>query len=160
IDPSSDGTLTPVTEIKPGTLDLNATPVTDTVDASITGINMGTATGTTEDASTGDDAAPDTATVTEGGAFTVNLHVSSDDTDGSEHLIRVLIEGVPDGVTVTGASLMGAGSWLLVYDGTNAQSIGADGLDVPVEFFVGQGTSNSMSTITMTVQAQDRGNSA
>ncbi|MCI2810159.1 beta strand repeat-containing protein [Eoetvoesiella caeni] len=160
IDPSSDGTLTPVTEIKPGTLDLNATPVTDTVDASITGINMGTATGTTVDANAGDDAAPDTATVTQGGALTVNLHVNSTDTDGSEHLIRVLIEGVPDGVTVTGASQMGAGSWLLVYDGSAAQAIGASGVDVPVEFVVGQGASNGLSNITMTVQAQDRGDTA
>ena len=159
-DPSSDGTLAGVTEIKQGALDLTATPVTDAVDASITGITMGSATGTTEDANPGDDAAPDTATVTAGGSFTVDLHVDSADTDGSEHLIRVLIEGVPDGVTVTGASLIGGGSWLLVYDGPAAQSIGASGIDVPVEFNVGQGATNGMSDITMTVQAQDRGDTA
>lgn len=72
----------------------------------------------------------------------------------------MLIEGVPDGVTVTGASQIGGGSWLLVYDGPAAQAIGASGINVPVEFIVGQGASNGASTITMTVQAQDRGDTA
>ena len=160
VEPSSDGTLPAVTEIKSGTLALDATPVTDAVDASITGIAMGTATGTTADEVSNDDAVPDTATVTHSGSFTVDLHVASADADGSEHLIRVLIEGVPDGVTVTGASQVGTGSWLLVYDGNAAKSIGSGGVDVPVEFIVGKGASNGTSAITMTVQAQDRGNSA
>ncbi|MDG5685276.1 hypothetical protein, partial [Acinetobacter baumannii] len=85
-------------------------------------IAMVTATGTAVDAVPGDDAVPDTATVTQSGSVTVNLHVASDDSDSSEHLVRVLIEGVPDGVTVTGASQVGAGSWLLVYEGVSAKS--------------------------------------
>jgi len=160
IDPSSDGSLPAVTEIKSGSLALTATPVTDPVDASITDIVMTTATGTTADDVTNDDAAPDTATVTGSGTVTVNLHVDSADTDGSEHLIRVLIDGVPDGVTVTGASQVGAGSWLLVYDGGSALAIGAAGLDVPVEFVVGKGAGDGAATITMTVQAQDEGQAA
>ena len=158
IDPSSDGSLTAGTEIKAGTLTLTATPVTDDVDASITAITMTGATGTVADNTSGDDATPDTATVTGSGAVTVQLHVDSADTDGSEHMVRVLIEGVPNGVTVTGASQVGSGTWLLVYDGSGARSIGSGGIDVPVEFVVGSGASNGMSGITMTVQAQDRGN--
>ena len=151
-DPSSDGTLAAVTEIRGGTLALDATPVTDAVDASITVIAMDTATGTAP--------TPDTATVTASGSVTVGFHVGSADTDGTEHLIRIVITGVPDGVTVSGASQLGSGSWLLVYDGWEAQSIDASGVDVPVEFIVGRGASNGSSTITMTAQAQDRGNLA
>ena len=160
VDPSSDGTLAAVTEVKSGTLALDATPVTDAVDASITGIAMGTATGSTADTVSGDDASPDTATVSQSGSVTVYLHVDSADTDGSEHLLRVLIEGVPDGVTVTGASQVSAGTWLLIYDGADAKSIGVTGIDLPVEFIVGKGASNSSSQITMTVQAKDEGQSA
>jgi len=157
-DPSNDGTLPATTEIQSGSIALDITPVTDPVDASITAITA--ATGTTADNIAGDDAAPDTATVTASGTVTVNLHVDSADTDGSEHLIRVLIEGVPDGVTVTGAAQVGAGSWLLVYDGGDAKAIGAGGIDVPVEFIVGRGVGDGTSTIAMTVQARDEGQSA
>ena len=160
IDPSSDGSLPEADEIKNGTLTLTATPVTDAVDASITAIAMTTATGTTADATAGDDAVPDTATVTGSGTVTVNLHVDSFDSDGSEHLIRVLIDGVPDGVTVSGASQVGSGSWLLVYEGGDALSIGAGGIDVPVAFIIGNGAGNGTSAITMTVLAQDEGQSA
>ena len=148
IDPSSDDTLTAVRETKDGSLALSITPVTDDVHASIAGI-------TTAGSVTGD-----TATVTASGAVTVNLHVDSDDTDGSEHLVRVLIDGVPDGVTVTGASQVGANSWLLVYDGAGAKAIGAGGINVPVEFVIGKGAADGTSGITMTVMAQDEGQSA
>ncbi|MFK4823135.1 beta strand repeat-containing protein, partial [Ochrobactrum quorumnocens] len=160
IDPSTDGTLAQVTELKNGTLTIDALPVTDPVDASITAITMTSATGTTSDDVASDDAEPDTATVTTSGTVTVNLHVNSADTDGSEHLVRVVIDGVPDGVTVNGASQIGAGSWLLIYDGADARSIGTGGIDLPVEFVVGKGVSNSTSGITMTVLAQDEGQNA
>ena len=160
VDPSNDGTLASVTEIQSGSLALTITPVTDAVDASITAITMTTATGTTADDIAGDDAAPDTATITASGTVTVNLHVDSADTDGSEHLVRIVIENVPDGVTVTGAAHVGTGSWLLVYDGGDAQAIGTGGIDVPVEFIIGKGAGNGTSAITMTVQAQDEGQSA
>jgi len=159
-DPSSDGTLPATTEIQSGSLALSITPVTDPTHASITAIDMTTATGTTADNLAGDNAAPDTATVTGSGTLTVNLHVDSADTDGSEHLIRVLIDNVPDGVTVIGAAQVGAGSWLLVYDGADAQSIGSAGVDVPVEFVIGKGAGDGTSDITMTVQSQDEGQMA
>ncbi|MBO1907986.1 tandem-95 repeat protein [Microvirga sp. 3-52] len=159
-DTPSDGTLASETAIKPGTLALAATPVTDLVQASITGITMTSATGTAANDIQDDDAEPDTATVTGSGTVTVNLHVNSADTDGSEHLIRVLIDGVPDGVTVNGASHIGAGSWVLVYDGSAAISIGSRGINVPVEFVLGVGAGDGTSAITMTVQAQDGSQSA
>ncbi|MGI9377454.1 MAG: tandem-95 repeat protein, partial [Tsuneonella suprasediminis] len=159
IDPSNDATLAPVTETKPGSLTLSASPVTDPIDASITGINLTTATGSTADNVAGDDALPDTATVTGRGAVVVNMHVDSADIDGSEHLVRILIDGVPDGVTVSGASQIGAGSWLLVYEAGDAISIGSGGIDVPVEFVVGIGAGDGAANITMTALAQDQGQS-
>ncbi len=157
VDPSTDGTLPSVTATRSGTVTIAATPVTDMVDASITAIGMTTATGTVTDAHAGDDATPDTVVVTGSGALTVYLHVDSADVDGSERLIRVLIDNVPDGVTVTGASQVAIGTWLLVYDGAGALSIGAGGIGVPVEYVVGYGLGASTSAITMTVLAQDRG---
>lgn len=64
---------------------------------------------------------------------------------------------MPDGVTVTGASQVAIGTWLLVYDGAGALSIGSGGIGVPVEYVVGYGLGASTSAITMTVLAQDRG---
>ncbi|MEN5144550.1 VCBS domain-containing protein [Brevundimonas diminuta] len=159
VDPSSDGSLPAVTEIKPGALALSATPVTDPVDVSINDITMTSAAGSVADNNAGDDAAPDTATVTAEGALTVRMHVDSQDSDGSEHLVRILITGVPDGVTVTGASQIGADSWLLIYEAGDARSIGGGGIDVPVEFIVGIGAGNGLSTISMTAQVQDQGQS-
>ncbi|HET6537282.1 MAG TPA: Ig-like domain-containing protein [Sphingopyxis sp.] len=159
IDPSSDGSLDPVTKIEDGKLSITATPVTDEIDASINNVTFSNgAVGSTADEVAGDDASPDRVLVTHSGLVTVNLHVDSADTDGSEHLVRVVIEGVPDGVTVVGASEMGGGKWLLIYEGADAKSIGSGGIDVPVEFIVGQGAGNKVSNITMTVQGQDRGN--
>jgi VCBS repeat-containing protein len=159
IDPSGD--TTPATsEILLGSVALTAMPITDAVDATITAITVNAGVGSTADIVPGGDAVPDTATMNSSGALTVRLHVDSADSDGSEHLIRVLIGGVPDGVTVTGAAQLGGGQWLLVYDGAAAKSIGAGGIDLPVEFVVGKGTANGGSNITMTVLAQDEGQSA
>ena len=120
---------------------------------------MATATGSADDSVSGDDAAPDTVTVTASGSMTVNMHVESADADGSEHLVRVLINGVPEGVTVSGASQIGVGSWMLIYDAADARAIGAGGIGVPVEFIVGAGAGDGLSNITMTVLAQDQGQS-
>ncbi|MEZ5742539.1 MAG: VCBS domain-containing protein, partial [Sphingomonadaceae bacterium] len=159
IDPSSDGTLLEQASVNPATMNFVATPVTDAVDASITAITLTSATGTTSNATpSGDDADPDTASITGSGSLAVNMHVDSADVDGSEHLVRILISGVPEGVTVTGADQLGTGSWLLVYEAGAALSLGSGGVDVPVEFVVGTGSSSGTSVITMTALAQDRGN--
>ncbi|MAW91609.1 MAG: hypothetical protein CL574_11065 [Altererythrobacter sp.] len=157
IDPSSDSSLGPVSDIKPGSLALTATPVTDTVDASIDNISLTSATGTVSENVANDDASPDTAEITQAGTVRVNMHVESFDTDGSEHLVRILITGVPEAVFVTGASQISPDTWLLVYDAGNARAIGSGGIDVPIDFIVGAGASDGLSSITMTALVQDQG---
>jgi hypothetical protein len=160
IDPATAGSVAAGSTVLSETLTLTATPVTDTINASISAIELTGATGITADADVGDDANPDTVTLTSGGTFSVNLHVDSADSDGSEHLVRILISGVPDGVTVTDAAQLGSGTWLLVYEANDAQALNAGGVDVPVEFVVGAGAANGASPITMTPLAQDRGDQA
>ncbi|WP_416400957.1 Ig-like domain-containing protein [Alicycliphilus denitrificans] len=149
--------------VRSGTFDIAATAVTDPVDLHIIAIS-GTNSTVTGNGHTGDDADPDTATVTQPGTVvTANLHVDSADTDGSEHVIRVLIDGVPAGVTVVNGAQTDANTWVLVYDGAGAKTIGTAGLDLPVEFIVGSnaGTGSPIDhPITMTVQAQDNGDQA
>ncbi|MBS0426685.1 MAG: VCBS domain-containing protein, partial [Proteobacteria bacterium] len=145
-----------------GTFTLTATPVTDPVSLSITGISGAQS---TADNHSGDDASPDTAIVNAvGTTVTVNLNVASVDSDGSEHVIRVLIEGVPEGVTVVGGAQTGAGGWVLVFDGAGALPINAaGGIDVPVQFIVGADAATADPAeypITMTVQSQDRGDAS
>ncbi|WP_367066640.1 tandem-95 repeat protein [Oryzisolibacter sp. LB2S] len=131
---------------KTGSFTIGATAVTDAVDLSIANID-GTPT--------------DTTTVTSAGStVTVNLQVDSVDKDGSEHVIRVLIEGVPEGVTVVDGAQTGTNTWVLVYEGSAAKAIGASGVGLPVQFIVAQdaGTGSLvMHDITMTVLAQDNG---
>ena len=160
-DPSTDGTLTPTVVVNTGVLAMSATAVTDAVDAMIDSIAFGGgATGSVVDVVLGDDATPDTVSITHSGTVTVNMHVTSADVDGTEHVIRILIEGVPDGVGVKDASQVGPNTWVLIMDGVDAKSIGASGVDVPVEFVVGRGTANGVSNISMTVQGKDHGDSS
>ncbi|MBP6018350.1 MAG: cadherin-like domain-containing protein [Burkholderiaceae bacterium] len=142
-----------------GHFDLVANPVTDAPDVSITNMIGTKGTTTSADGVTGDDASPDTVTLTAADTVTVTLNVHSPDQDGSEHLVRIVIDGVPDGVTVTGGEFIGGGQWLLVYDGTQAKPIGAGDLQLQVEFVVGdQAGAIDGQGITLTVQVQDRGN--
>ncbi len=148
-------------QLKEGVFTLSASPVTDPVEVSITDITGTDVVATEEHAD--DDASPDTVEVNSIGELTVKLHVSSPDHDGSEHVIRVLIEGVPTGVSVNGAEMLQVGQWLLVYEGADAQSITAGGIDIPVTFTVGQDAyahNNLEHHITMTVQSRDRGDRA
>ncbi|HEY4547687.1 MAG TPA: Ig-like domain-containing protein [Pedomonas sp.] len=152
------------------TFELTANPVTDQVDVSIIDIRGSAGTTLVSDAHTGDDAALDTASLTAGDRVTVTLNIAtvSDagsaagtaDADGSETVIRVIIEGVPDGVSVEGAEYNGGGTWLLIYDGTDALPINSTGgINLPVVFDVGGYAADLNSVpITMEVQTQDRGN--
>jgi hypothetical protein len=95
---------------------------------------------------------------------TVTLNIASDDVDGSESVIRVLIENVPNGVTVLGAQVVGADSWLLVYPGGGVGSLpinDAGGIELDVQFDVSEQLGGLPSTaINMTVQVQDRADTA
>lgn len=149
------------TVVKEGQLKLTASAVTDAVELSVTGISGISNTTSSSDQHANDDATPDTATLTATDTVTVNLNVASIDHDGSEHVVRILIENVPGGVTVQGVNLhqKGAGTWVLVYQANNAPSINAQGgIDVPVTFKI---SSNAVGLtdhpIKITVQTQDLG---
>ncbi|MDH1365191.1 DUF5801 domain-containing protein [Acinetobacter johnsonii] len=148
------------TVVKEGQLNLTASAVTDAVELSVTGIS-GTSNTTSSDQHANDDATPDTATLTATDTVTVNLNVASIDHDGSEHVVRILIEKVPEGVTVQGANVqqVGAGTWVLVYQANNAPSINAQGgIDVPVTFKIGSDAGGLTNhSIKITVQTQDLG---
>ncbi|RKG31655.1 hypothetical protein D7V21_13335, partial [Acinetobacter guerrae] len=149
------------TVVKDGRLDLTASAVTDAVELSITGMSGISNTTSLSDQHANDDATPDTATLTTTDSVTVNLNVASIDHDGSEHVVRILIENVPEGVTVQGANVqqIGAGTWVLVYQVNNAPSINAQGgIDVPVTFKIGSDAGGLTDyPIKITVQTQDLG---
>ncbi|MCG6651856.1 hypothetical protein GHT87_15670, partial [Acinetobacter baumannii] len=148
------------TVVKEGRLKLTASAVTDAVELSVTGI-FGTSNTTSSEQHANDDATPDTATLTATDTVTVNLNVASIDHDGSEHVVRILIENVPEGVTVQGANVqqIGAGTWVLVNQANNAPSINAQGgIDVPVTFKIGSDADGLTDhPIKITVQTQDLG---
>ncbi len=147
------------TVVKDGELKLTASAVTDAVELSVTGISGISNTTSSSDQHANDDATPDTATLTATDTVTVNLNVASIDHDGSEHVVRILIENVPEGVTVQGANVqqIGAGTWVLVYQANNAPSINAQGgIDVPVTFKIGSDAGGLTNhPIKITVQTQD-----
>ena len=149
------------TVVKEGQLKLTASAVTDAVKLSVTGISGTSNTTSSLDQHANDDATPDTATLTATDTVTVNLKVASIDHDGSEHVVRILIEKVPEGVTVQGANVqqVGAGTWVLVYQANNAPSINAKGgIDVPVTFMIGSDANGLTNhSIKITVQTQDLG---
>ena len=149
------------TVVKDGQLKLTASAVTDAVKLSVTGISGISNTTSSSDQHANDDATPDTATLTATDTVTVNLNVASIDHDGSEHVVRILIENVPEGVTVQGANVqqIGAGTWVLVYQANNAPSINAQGgIDVPVTFKIGSDAGGLTDhPIKITVQTQDLG---
>ena len=149
------------TVVKDGQLKLTASAVTDAVKLSVTGISGISNTTSSSDEHANDDATPDTATLTATDTVTVNLNVASIDHDGSEHVVRILIENVPEGVTVQGANVqqIGAGTWVLVYQANNAPSINAQGgIDVPVTFKIGSDAGDLTDhPIKITVQTQDLG---
>ena len=149
------------TVVKDGELKLTASAVTDAVELSVTSISGISNTTSSSDQHANDDANPDTATLTATDTVTVNLNVASIDHDGSEHVVRILIENVPKGVTVQSANVqqIGAGTWVLVYQANNAPSINAqDGIDVPVTFKIGSDAGGLTDhPITITVQTQDLG---
>ena len=148
------------TVVKDGELKLTASAVTDAVELSVTGISGISNTTSSSDQHANDDATPDTATLTATDTVTVNLNVASIDHDGSEHVVRILIENVPKGVTVQGANVqqIGAGTWVLVYQANNAPSIAQGGIDVPVTFKIGSDAGGLTDhPIKITVQTQDLG---
>ncbi|WP_225783760.1 DUF5801 repeats-in-toxin domain-containing protein [Xenophilus sp. Marseille-Q4582] len=92
-----------------------------------------------------------------GAVVTVNLDVDSLDTDGSEHVVRVIVENVPVGVTVVDGEQISANTWVLV----RSDAIDADGATIPVRFGVSIDAHGlDAHEITMKVQVKDRGDTA
>ncbi|MEX2518759.1 MAG: tandem-95 repeat protein [Paracoccaceae bacterium] len=147
-----DGSVEPVTsDWIAGRFDLSATPVTDPPDLTIDAINLGGGAGSVSGA--------DVTVTSAGGQVTLDLNVATPDSDGSEHLIRVIVEGVPEGVTVEGGQSLAGGNWLLIYEGDDAVSVNDEGgVVVPVTFIVGEAAGGlEDAAITITAQTQDRG---
>ncbi|NYT25604.1 cadherin-like domain-containing protein, partial [Alcaligenaceae bacterium] len=140
-----------------GHFTITATPVTDQPGVSITAIDGGSTTPGNQYPD--DDAEPDTAVLTAADTVTVSLNIVSPDHDGSEYLIRVIVDGVPQGVSVSGAEFLGGGRWLLAYEGPQAKAINEPGgLGLDVDFIVSEQAGELTNhSITMTVQVQDRG---
>ncbi|WP_114953922.1 Ig-like domain-containing protein [Sphingosinicella terrae] len=157
------------TRVQDGIFELTASPATDPIDVSITAISGTDGVTAASDERADDDATPDTAVLSAGDRVTVTLNIAgaadpdvpgaTPDTDGSEKIIRVVIEGVPDGVSVQGGAYSGAGTWLLIFEDAAALPINsAGGIDLPVVFDV-SGFAGSLDDvpITIEVQSQDRG---
>lgn len=135
------------TQVKTGTFTIEATAVTDDITLGLGTITGGTVTGT-----------DDVEVTAPGSIVTINLAVGSDDTDGSEHVVRVVIDDVPTGVIVVGGQQVGPTSWVLV---PTPESIGGSGATVAVQFVVsGDAGGISDHEITMQVQVKDRGDTA
>lgn len=133
-------------QLKSGTFTISASAVTDAITL---GLDVSAAANVT--VNPGND-----INVTAPGAIvTVNLDVDSADTDGSEHVVRVIIEGVPEGVTVIGGEQISATTWVLV----RSDAINSNGASIPVRFSVSDDAGGLTDhEITMTVQVKDRGN--
>ncbi|WP_417618719.1 hypothetical protein [Oceanisphaera sp.] len=139
------------TEVFDGLFTLTATPVTDEVTVSINEMTPDAGT-LSQDENSSYELKGNAKTLT------VNLNINSEDIDGSEKVIRIQIDGVPEGMTVKGAEQTGETSWLLSYEGDKLLSIDdAQGIKVPVVFEIAKNVDkDAKSTITMTVQTQDR----
>jgi T1SS-143 domain-containing protein len=154
-----------------GSFTLTANPVTDPIALSITSIAGMAGTTVVSDEHAGD-GAPDTAVLGAGDLVTVTLNIvpqadtgsvdGTSDADGSENVIRVVVSGVPDGVSVEGAQYIGGGAWLVVYDDSGAPVVNsAAGISLPIVFDVSEyaGLIDDIP-ITIQVQTQDRQDSA
>nr|WP_320135597.1 Ig-like domain-containing protein [uncultured Amphritea sp.] len=94
--------------------------------------------------------------------FSVDLNIGNtdgnggNDYDGSEKLIRVVVDGVPDGVLVEDADYLGDNQWLMHLDANN--SINGSFIN-SVNFIVSAGASSISETdVTFTVITEDDGN--
>ena len=138
---TTDGTITSGETItnettSSGTYTINLSAVTDEISIDVDGtdnITAGTATITTDAGTNG----KEVVTISTYGTFTVNVDISalasdseddtSKDTDGSETISYLQIEGVPDGINIVGGTygvVNGANVWFVpVSDSLDADTI-------------------------------------
>ena len=113
-----------------------------------------------------------TVTVGAGSAnsFSVNVTVNAPaDVDGSEHFIKLIVDGVPDGVSVNGATYLGdsradvgTGRWLLTVDAGKFFDSSHDSFTTKLDFTVDRGNPNIWGLhgkdavkVTVTAVSQD-----
>ena len=168
-DPSSDGSPPSVTEQSDGTYTFNVTAVTDQTKTAITEISA-------EDVN-GDEVTIDVngeeVTITENLALSVKITIEQlddpnagdkPDYDGSEKLIWIVVDGVPDGVRVDDAVYIGnipgnenTGQWLLRIDPNES----FDEALTHTLVFRFEGTEDVLSNldqlVTITARTQDTG---
>lgn len=161
-------TSTPVTTVSGDTnYGITFKPVTDqtTMKAVDTGdINVGdsgeiTLSGTTVTVGTGN-----------ANSFSVDVTVNAPtDTDGSEHFIKLIVDGVPDGVSVNGATYLGdngaavgTGRWLLTVDAGKFFDSSHGSFTTKLDFTVDRGNPNIWGLhgedavkVTVTAVSQD-----
>ncbi|WP_417605942.1 DUF5801 repeats-in-toxin domain-containing protein, partial [Oceanimonas baumannii] len=162
-DPSTDGTLAPVEETITSTIhDLIVSAVTDNIGAALNTITA--AVDDPEDSFNFDDTTG-TATVNGTGKVTVKVDISQQadanagnktDTDGSEQLTHIVIDGVPQGVNVEGAVQTAPGQWLI----NTSDSFNADTLTKDLVFNVTGLAGTGTSAITVTGYSKDTGASS
>lgn len=169
---TGDGTHTtsdPVTATTDGTYNVTFTPVTDATKMQavahedFSGIDDGglTLEGTTVTVNSEHDGTDKD--------FSVTVKVNAPaDTDGSEHLVSLIVDGVPDGVKVDGAVYLGdseatpgSGRWLVKVPDNVFNS--AASIDQTIKFTVDRGNPNiwalngqGAQKITVTAVSQDR----
>ena len=155
------------TTITDGTYHVTFKPVTDptTMEAVAAGdINVGdsgaiTLSGTTVTVGTGS-----------ANSFSVDVTVNaSADVDGSEHFIKLIVDGVPDGVSVNGATYLGdsgavegTGRWLLTVDKGKIFNSENPSFTTTLDFTVDRGNPNIWGLhgedavkVTVTAVSQD-----
>ncbi|WP_417500714.1 DUF5801 repeats-in-toxin domain-containing protein [Marinobacter sp.] len=158
-DPVGDGSTGIPNGTKTGSVNhtLSFAAVTDEIGAALNGISdNATGTSFTYDSGT------KTATIEGSGKVTVTVDISQladtnagneTDTDGSEQLTHIQIEGVPQGVSVEGAESTGEGKWLI----ETADSFNSDTLIKEIVFNVTGHASSDTSAITITSYTKDTG---
>ena len=158
-DKSADGTLTRESDWQQGSHNLVINAVTDEIAAKLNDISSDNDDFTF-------DAGNNKATIEGSGKVTVTVDISQQadanadgetDTDGSEQLTHIVIDGVPQGVSVEGAVQTGLGQWLLAVN----ENFNTEILTQDVVFNVtGVAGSSANNAITITGYSKDTGASS
>jgi VCBS repeat-containing protein len=164
-DPSSDGTLSSVTEQFDTIYTVNVNAVTDPVE-----IDLGTITTTGNTAVSGTNVTANGNTIISVPFDILQVNDATEnngpDVDGSETAVRLVIDGVPEGVTVVGGTYIGDSSdteggvntsrWLM----NLGENFVGGGISQTLEFDLDGSTeqlAGLAQDITITVESQDNG---
>lgn len=158
-DPGKDGMASTSSAPQDGKHTLNISPVTDDVELTLNGISQN---GGVLDTS----GEVPVFTSSNGGELMLSVKTQkaadegTRDHDGSEHLTRIMISGVPAGVMVEGGQLLADGTWMIV---TGDKITGQNGLDSAIKFIVSDrvganASGGSQHSIKVEVWTEDANN--